>query len=189
MTLRKFVMLFAGTALATSCGANSPSMNPSPLAAPGSTRLNATSGVAEVGDPAAPVPVDPGAPPAPTTIAIVGSVGTAAYNPNPLQASVGSVIVWKNDDVTTHNIVLADGTPVGLMAPGETSAPVTMAAPEMGFYCTFHQSMVGVVADPSVLIPTMPVPPMNPPPDPGYTPPPDNGGGDGYGYGYYKHRK
>jgi plastocyanin len=127
---------------------------------------------------------DPGIPPAPAaaTIAIVGSSGTAAFAPNPLQVAPGHTVVWTNNDATVHQIVLGDGTMVGTINPGQSSAPVTVAAGSMTYRCTFHPSMTGTIQDPSVAGPApAPEPPSgNPPPDGGYD--------DDDGYDYYSNR-
>ena len=126
-------------------------------------------GPSDYHDPTMPAP-DP-APASAMTISIVGSTGTAAFAPNPLQASVGHAVVWTNNDATIHQIVLGDGTMIGTIGPGQSSAPVTVSAAEVTYRCIFHPSMTGTIQDPAAMAPT-------PPPD--YNPPPD----DGYG-GYY----
>jgi plastocyanin len=120
-------------------------------------------------DPNVPVPVDPNAPaPAPTPmqviISIIGSIGANAFTPNPIQANVGDMIVWTNNDVRLHHIVLDDGTDLGDVQPGQSSAPAPLMTPTAMFHCTIHPTMVGSIN--GVL-----------PPDP-YMPPPD----DYYGY-------
>jgi plastocyanin len=144
-------------------------------------------------DPAMP---DPGSVPAPVpgevpppqsvvvpvqlTINIVGTFGAAAFAPNPLQAAVENTIVWSNGDLIVHDIVLDDGTPIGTLAPGQSSVPISVTAPTMGYRCTFHPSMVGQV---TTMLPGAPVPSdpsQSPVPDPGYSPPPAS---DPYGDG------
>jgi plastocyanin len=157
---RSFLLFFAIVPMA--CGTDSPSLNPSALGPAGGARLNATVGPA-TGHEHSHTPA--------TVISIVSSAGPAGFLPNPLQAAVGSMVMWMNSDLVPHNIVLADGTPVGRMEPGEMTAPVTMATPSMAYYCTIHPTMTGVIADPSVVLPApeMPVPPPMDyyPPDPG----------------------
>src|SRR5687767_2927430 len=66
--------------IATACGADSPLLTPSALGPPASLRLNATAGTSaqhEHGHAAA------------TMINIVGTVGPAAFMPNPLEAAIG----------------------------------------------------------------------------------------------------
>jgi plastocyanin len=123
------------------------------------------------------------------TINIVGTFGAAAFAPNPLQAAIGNTIVWSNTDLIVHDIVLDDGTPVGILAPGQSSAPISISTPTAGYHCTLHPSMVGQVTTipPELPVPTDPS--QIPMPDPGYTPPPsddpydyDDGYDDDYGY-------
>jgi plastocyanin len=116
---------------------------------------------------------DPGPVPSPsptaTAIAIVGSAGAGAFAPNPLQASMGSTIVWTNNDTTTHRIVLDDGTTVGMIQPGQSSPPITVSATAVTYRCTLHPSMIGSIHDPSVAAPTpTPPPDEDSPPDDGY---------------------
>lgn len=119
--------------------------------------------------------------PVPLTINIVGTFGAAAFAPNPLQAAIGNTIVWSNTDLIVHDIVLDDGTPVGMLAPGQSSAAITISTPTAGYHCTLHPSMVGQV---TTVLPEQPVPTdpsQIPMPDPGFSPPPSS---DPYGEGY-----
>lgn len=122
------------------------------------------------------------------TINIVGAFGAGAFVPNPLQAAAGNTIVWTNSDVIAHAIVLDDGTPIGSLAPGQTSNVVTMTLPIMGYHCLLHPSMVGQVTTvpPDQAIPVDPA--EGPAPDPGTAPAPPADPGSPYGdYGddYY----
>lgn len=124
------------------------------------SRLSPSAAVAGARDEAplpAPVPAPapapaPGAPAAPVAaplaVNIVGSVGTFAFLPNPLTAAVGDMLVWVNDDVRVHHIVLEDGTDLGPLMPGESSLPVALALESTGYYCVFHPSMVGAINRP-----------------------------------------
>jgi plastocyanin len=107
-----------------------------------------------------PEPVLP-APPAegvPLIVSIVGSIGAFAFLPNPLTATVGDLLVWVNEDVRAHHIVLEDGTDLGPLMPGDSSVPVALAAESTGYFCLLHPSMVGSINRPL----------------------PDEGGGDPY---------
>ncbi len=109
----------------------------------------------------------PGADPVPDpnalTINIVGSFGSAAFVPNPIQAAVGNMIVWKNNDRTLHHIVLDDGSEVGDVPPDASSAPMPLRSAAVTYYCTIHPTMVGIIGDASALPPPPSVP--APPPD------------------------
>jgi plastocyanin len=97
-------------------------------------------------------------------IGIVGSFGANAFTPNPIQAAVGDMIVWTNNDLVPHIIVLDDGTEAGHVAPGQSTAPLALITPTVTYRCTIHPSMVGTVG-----IDLTPAPP--PPPEPPYWPP------------------
>jgi plastocyanin len=139
-----------------------------PLAAPGASggRLRALE------DPPAPMP-DPNAPtPMSVIINIVGSFGAAAFMPNPTLANMGDQIVFTNADLVMHHIVLDDGTDLGEVQPGQSSAPVPLMTPTATYHCTIHPTMVGSINGD--------LPPADP-----YYPPSDGGYGGGYGDGYY----
>lgn len=148
----------------------------------------------EPGTPSAPGPVPPtdGVPvpgglpvPVQLTINIVGSFGTLAFAPNPLQGAVGNTVIWTNNDFIAHTIVLDDGTPVGSIAPGQSSPPIPLATPTASYHCTIHPSMTGQIVPVATLPTGEPVPPGGSPapmPDPS-APAPDPYG-DGYDDGY-----
>ena len=113
-------------------------------------------------------------------VSIVGFSGPAAFMPNPTTAAVGSSVVWTNNDVTLHHIVLSDGTVVGDLAPGQSSAPIPVTTSTVGFTCTIHPSMVGALYDPALVVP----PVVEPPPPPTYDYPDPYDYGDYYGNPY-----
>jgi hypothetical protein len=139
------------------------------------------------------VPVPGGIPvPVQLTINIVGSFGTLAFAPNPLQGTVGNTLIWTNNDFVAHTIVLDDGTPVGTIAPGQSSVAIPLVTPTASFHCTIHPSMTGQIVPVATLPTGEPAPgdpsqaPMPGPsaPDP-YGDGDDGGYGDGYDYDYY----
>jgi plastocyanin len=153
-----FVMACALTMWSCS-GGNLPS-SPSvlnPLTAPGvgGGRLRT------LDNPATPTPMG-------VLINIVGSFGAGAFMPNPSMANMGDAIVFTNSDAVLHHIVLDDGTDLGDVAPGQSSAPMPLTTPTATFHCTIHPSMVGSING------------AMPAPDPYYPMPPS----DDY-YGYY----
>jgi plastocyanin len=122
------------------------------------------------------------------TINVVGTFGTGAFAPNPLQAAVGNTIVWTNNDLVPHDIVLDNGTPVGNIAPGQSSIPMPLATESVSYRCTIHPSMTGQIVPIPALPTGEPLPPdqsQTPAPDPSGSPaPPSNPYGDGYDDGY-----
>jgi plastocyanin len=123
-----------------------------------------------------PPATDPASVPLQLTVNITGTFGPAAFAPNPLQAVIGNTIVWVNGDVIAHHIVLDDGTPVGNLAPGQSSLPLLLNVAVAGYHCTFHPSMVGQV--------TTTMSPPGAPPDPS-APAPGDPYDDGYEDDYY----
>src|SRR5687768_7796050 len=99
-----------------------------------------------------------GAPPAPVqlTINVIGTFGSGAFAPNPLQAAIGNLLVWTNNDFVTHDIVLDDGTRVGNLAPGQSSMPLALITETASYRCTLHPSMVGQILPIPPVIPTDP---------------------------------
>ena len=93
-------------------------------------------------------------------ISITATAGPASFTPNPLVAAVGSGVVWTNVDTLVHHIVLDNGTDVGEVAPGQSTAPMTLVAQSTGFHCSIHPSMVGVISD-TASAPVPPTPPMD----------------------------
>ena len=157
--LLPMALVVASSMTIWSCSGGSLPASPSalgPLSAPtGSTgRLRAFDGEA-------PTPMA-------VIISIVSSFGSTAFNPNPTTANVGDQIVFTNNDMVLHHIVMDDGTDLGDVAPGQSSAPIALAAPMASFHCTLHPSMVGGIN----------MDPPAPVPDPYYPP------SDDY-YGYY----
>jgi hypothetical protein len=175
LVMRKTVLsllLLACAAAISSCSGSAMPSSPSaltPLTAPGAVgaRLRTLDDPPMPGptpDPANPPP-DPNAPPPPPTpiqvlINIIGSYGANAFMPNPTQANVGDTIVWTNNDTTLHHIVLDDGTDLGNVAPGQSSAPMALMTPTATFHCTIHPTMVG-----GINVDLAPAPYMPPPPD------------------------
>ena len=107
--------------------------------------------------PTTPSPTTPS--PGTVTVNIVGSSGNKAYSPNPVQVGTGDTLVFKNSDVTTHHVVMDDGSAdLGDLAPG-ASKSTTFRGVAGKFHCTIHSSMVGAVNES-----TAPEPPecMNP---------------------------
>jgi plastocyanin len=96
-------------------------------------------------------PTAPSPPPAPATttvtVSVVGSVGNTAYQPNPVQASIGDTVMFRNNDSTMHRIVMDDGSAdLGDIAPGATSRGFTVrSGSALRFHCTLHPSMVGSI--------------------------------------------
>jgi plastocyanin len=78
------------------------------------------------------------------TITIAGQKGDQSFTPNSAMCATGQTVVWKNNDTTTHRIVIADlGIDTGNIAPGASSQPVSLANVSKNYHCSLHPSMVG----------------------------------------------
>lgn len=82
---------------------------------------------------------------------------TDAYDPNPIEVSVGDTVTWTNDDSTPHTVTSgSNGQPDGkfdsspnlnpLMAPGDTFEHTFEEIGEFAYYCAVHPNMVGTVS-------------------------------------------
>ncbi len=75
------------------------------------------------------------------------------YNPSPLTVSVGTTIVWTNNDNTEHTVT--EGSPSGntppngfdsgILAPGKTFTHHFDTAGTTQYYCTLHPTMLGEI--------------------------------------------
>ena len=112
----------------------------------------------------------PAATSANVTVAIVGSAGSTAFNPNPAPASSGQTLAFRNNDSTTHHLVADNGSwDSGDIAPGAASKTMNVSSTSaLTFHCTIHPTMVG-----SINGATAPPPPMQ-----------DPSGGYSYDYSY-----
>lgn len=80
------------------------------------------------------------------TVRIVGSAGNTAFNPNPVQAATGNVLVWKNETALIHHIVMDDGSAdLGNIAAGASSTEMQLKSAGGNFHCVNHPSMVGSI--------------------------------------------
>ncbi len=110
--------------------------------------------------PAAPSSTTP-ATTGPTIMVNIGSsLTSSAFNPNPVPASAGDTVAFKNNDTTTHHIVMDDGSgDLGNLTPGATSKSIIVKSTGGQFHCTIHPSMVGAINGP---IPEAPPCPAGP---------------------------
>jgi plastocyanin len=81
---------------------------------------------------------------------------TDAYDPNPVEVSVGDTVTWINDDTQPHTVTSgSNGTPDGkfdsspnlnpLMTSEQTFSHTFEEAGEYPYYCAVHPNMVGTV--------------------------------------------
>jgi plastocyanin len=78
---------------------------------------------------------------------------TEPYNPSPLTVSVGTTVVWTNNDNTGHTVTEGNpsgntppnGFDSGILAPGKTITHNFDTAGTTQYYCTLHPTMLGEV--------------------------------------------
>jgi len=92
---------------------------------------------------APPVPVGGGG----TTLQVLGMNGSNSFSPNPGAVTAGTTVAWHNNDVITHTATADNGSfDTGPIAPGTTSAPITMpTAGSFGYHCSIHPTMTGTL--------------------------------------------
>ncbi len=78
------------------------------------------------------------------TINIVGVKGKLSFSPNPAEVKAGQLVVFKNNDIVTHHVMLDDGSlQTADIAPGATSAALPVGAANVAYHCNIHPTMVG----------------------------------------------
>lgn len=77
------------------------------------------------------------------TIAIAGF----AFSPNPASVTAGQTVSWVNNDSVTHTATADNGAfNTGNIAPGATSAPITMTASgSIAYHCAVHPNMTATL--------------------------------------------
>ena len=78
---------------------------------------------------------------------------TEPYNPSPVTVSVGTTVVWTNNDSTGHTVTEGNpsgtappnGFDSGILAPGKTFSHNFGTAGATQYYCTLHPTMLGKI--------------------------------------------
>jgi plastocyanin len=75
---------------------------------------------------------------------------TNAFSPNPIQVSVGTTVLWSNNDAEVHTVNAGENAaPTGLfdfyIPPGGTSEYTFTESGEYPYFCILHPNMVGTV--------------------------------------------
>jgi plastocyanin len=81
------------------------------------------------------------------TISIVGMNGAQSFSPNPASVQSGQTVRWVNNDSVTHRVVQdGGGVDTGNLAPGASSAAVTVtSAATISYHCSIHPTMIGTI--------------------------------------------
>ena len=120
-------MLMAAAAVAASCGGGGGGYGGAPTSPSNSGNTGGTTNGTTV------------------TINITGQGGKLAFSPNPATVNPGQLVVFKNNDVVTHHVILDDrSVQTADIPPGATSAAVPMGTGDSkSYHCTIHPGMVG----------------------------------------------
>ena len=140
-------------ALLSGCGGSySPTTPPAPAPAASPTPSPAPAASPTPAPAPAPSPTPAPTPtPTPTpnalVINIVGESGNMSFTPASASLQVGQQVRWHNADNTTHTATQdGRGFDTGFIAPGGTSAPISVsAAGAISYHCAIHPSMVGAL--------------------------------------------
>jgi plastocyanin len=82
-----------------------------------------------------------------------------AYNPNPVEITIGQTVVWTNDDAAFHTVTSGEvgaadvgkefdsglTGPTALTSKGKTFEHTFEVVGEYPYFCTLHPGMVGTV--------------------------------------------
>src|SRR5829696_3638459 len=95
-----------------------------------------------------------------TSVSVVSgssSLTDTAYQPNPIQVSVGTTVIWTNNDSQPHTVTSgSNGQPDNkfnsspnfspLLNPGQTFSFTFTQAGDYPYFCMLHPNMVGTVS-------------------------------------------
>ncbi len=120
LTISLFLAMAAISGLGISCQYQAP-VNPTPSPAPGESTP---------------------APPAQVEVVIEGF----AFKPDVLNISVGTIVIWRNNDAVAHTVTARDNSfDSGNMAPNATFSHLFEQSGTFDYYCRIHPSMTGKV--------------------------------------------
>jgi plastocyanin len=70
------------------------------------------------------------------------------FSPQPVQAKVGDVVAWKNDDTAAHTATMDAGTcDTNQIDPGASAMLVFTAPGTYAYHCKIHSSMTGFTVE------------------------------------------
>ena len=137
-----------------------PQLTPETLEVPPSLRnattgANATTGVA--GNATGTTTTSAGGGNSVSIVSGATSLTDTAFDPNPLQVSVGSTVTWTNNDSQPHTVTSgSNGQPdnkfnsspnfTPLLNPGQTFSFTFTQAGDYPYFCMLHPNMVGTVS-------------------------------------------
>lgn len=82
-------------------------------------------------------------PPAPQTYTII--VNDFKFTPRELNITLGSNVVWRNDDLYRHSVTFNDQSFTEYIDPGKNASYTFDIAGEYPYHCSVHPSMNGEI--------------------------------------------
>jgi plastocyanin len=156
LTTRSAVFVAAGLAafLLHACGGGySSPTSPYPSPQPSATPVAAPTPDPTPAPTPSPTPAPAPSPtPTPTpsvlVIEILGERGNMSFSPANASLRVGQQVRWHNTDIQGHTATQnGGGFDTGIIAPGSTTAPITLSTPgTLNYHCEIHPSMVGTLS-------------------------------------------
>ncbi|MGE5358833.1 MAG: cupredoxin family copper-binding protein [Bacteroidales bacterium] len=75
------------------------------------------------------------------------NISNSAFAPSSMTVKVGQTVAWQNSDSITHTATANSGAfDTGAIAPGSTSAAITMStAGTFAYHCSIHPFMTGTL--------------------------------------------
>jgi plastocyanin len=72
--------------------------------------------------------------------------GPNSFFPSPVTVGFQQIVVWRNADSVTHDVVFDDrSVDTGRLAPGTLSQPITVSPGTWAYHCSIHPTMVGTI--------------------------------------------
>jgi plastocyanin len=86
--------------------------------------------------------------PAGAAATVNATIKNFQFSPQPIQAKVGDVVAWKNDDSTAHTVTMDAGTCDSNSIAAGTSAMLVFTAPgTYAYHCKIHPAMTGFTVE------------------------------------------
>jgi plastocyanin len=76
---------------------------------------------------------------------VEATIADFAFSPGTIEASVGDVVAWTNEDSAPHSVVVGSDCRTGNLQQGNTAALVFDAAGTYAYVCGIHPTMTGTV--------------------------------------------
>jgi len=88
----------------------------------------------------------PSMPPGNFRVDIAEINGPNSFFPSPATVGFQQIVVWRNNDTVTHDVVFDDrSVDTGRLAPGTLSQPITVSPGTRTYHCSIHPTMAGSI--------------------------------------------